>query len=64
MQKSNDVYLNKPKYDRLITALVAAAQEPDPVSGLVPDPDRLKTALGEFGDIWPESIADDASSDQ
>lgn len=51
------VYLRSDAYDRLIDALLHV--EPDAFSGKA-DSDGMKLALGEFGDIWPESIREDA----
>lgn len=53
------VYLESEAYGRLIDALLHV--ELDPFSGKV-ERDGVVMALGEFGDIWPESIREDAEA--
>jgi len=52
------MFIGKEFYD---TAAVkfAAALKPCPFAGDI-TPDQVKIALGEFLDIWPASIADEA----
>jgi hypothetical protein len=54
--------VTKPSYigsERLHRAAVALAKlEPCPYAGRVTE-DQVKLALGEFLDIWPDTIADD-----
>jgi hypothetical protein len=49
-----EVYRSEESYRRLVEAL--AAIKPCPVTGEVTD--QVKIALGEVGDIWPNSIKD------
>ena len=52
-------YLEAEAYNRLIDALLRV--EPDAFTGKV-ERDGVTLALGEFGDIWPESILQDAEA--
>ncbi len=51
------LFLARTEYDALVAALMDAPRT-NPLTG-EPDADGLKIALGEAGDIWPESIAVD-----
>lgn len=51
-----DIYIPDDKLFRLADKL--AALEPCPFAGRVTR-DLVLTALGEFGDLWPKSIAAD-----
>lgn len=53
------VYLESEAYNRLVDALLHV--ETDVFSGKV-DSDGIKLTLGEFGEIWPESIREDAEA--
>lgn len=50
------IYMEDATYARLVAAIVEAVTTPDPVTGGL-DPDAIKIALGEAGDVWPASIA-------
>lgn len=52
-------YLETEAYNRLIEALLHV--EPDAFTGKV-ERDGVVMVLGEFGDIWPESIREDAEA--
>ncbi len=52
-----DIFLDNKRYSRLVAALLKV--EPCPVTGVVSE-NEFKIALGEAGDIWPESIREDA----
>ncbi|MBB4184900.1 hypothetical protein GGE07_001529 [Sinorhizobium terangae] len=56
----NTQYLERIAYDRLVEALMSAPRV-NPYTG-EPDADAIKIALGEFGDIWPETIREDAEA--
>lgn len=50
------IYIETARYQRAVAAI--AALEPCPFEGVV-TADQIKEALGEIGDIWPESIRGD-----
>ena len=51
-------FLGKEFYDTGIVKF-AAALKPCPFAGVI-TPDQIKIALGEYLDIWPASIANEA----
>ena len=57
--KHKEIYLSVVPHHRLAEKI--ANLEPCPFVGRV-TPDQVKIALGEFGDIWPESIREDAEA--
>jgi hypothetical protein len=48
-----DVYIGSERFERIAEAI--AALEPCPFFGVL-TADQVKMALGEHGDIWPDSI--------
>jgi hypothetical protein len=56
------VYLPDSHYDRLIEAL--ANPRLSLLNGIPTPADAVKVALGEIGDVWPESIKADCEDDE
>ena len=48
-----DIFVSDERYSRLVAALLNV--KPCPFTGAVTE-NEIKIALGEAGDIWPESI--------
>lgn len=48
-----ETYVPDSDYAKLVAALASLA--PCPMAGRVTE-DQIKTALGDVGDIWPESV--------
>lgn len=55
-----ETYLSDTDYAKLVAALANLA--PCPIARRVTE-DQIKTALGELGDIWPESVRVDFIED-
>lgn len=55
-----ETYIPDSDYAKLVAALASLA--PCPMAGRVTD-DQIKTALGDVGDIWPESVRVDFIGD-
>lgn len=52
-------FIGKEVYDTGVAKIAAALRQPCPITGAITT-DQIKIALGEYLDIWPDSIADEA----
>lgn len=63
MQANREIYLDNETFHALKDRLVKLVAEPFELEGTFPATEVV-TALGEIGNIWPESVMDDAGIEE